>query len=148
MKEKYQKAVFSRITVTVCAVLAAIIPLFFFSHRNNQHIFLEKDVFVGFSQVMFWLMIANALVSMIWAALVFKKRDVPEAHPLPFTIAFTVTYVLTIAALIFEIVQISVASIETRPAIQVERNRTLSSRSRHNDLRRAVHRAELTGRAF
>ena len=117
MKEKYQKAVFSRITVTVFAVLAAIIPLFFFSHRNNQHIFLEKDVFIGFSQVMFWLMMANALVSMIWAALVFKKRDVPEAHPLPFTIAFTVTYVLTIAALIFEIVQISLASIETRPAI-------------------------------
>ena len=114
---KFQRALFSKTCASVFAVLAALAPLFFYASRSNQHVFLDNALFSGFSQMLFWLIAANAIAATAWAALAFKKRDLFDSHSKAMTAACAITDFFTAAFCILNIVLLISGGEETAPVV-------------------------------
>lgn len=114
---KFQRALFSKTCASVFAVLAALAPLFFYASRSNQHVFLDNALFPGFSQMLFWLIAANAIAATAWAALAFKKRDLFDSHSKAMTAAYAITDFFTAAFCILNIVLLITGGEETAPVV-------------------------------
>ena len=114
---KFQRALFSKTCASVFAVLAALAPLFFYASRSNQHVFLDNALFPGFSQMLFWLIAANAIAATAWAALAFKKRDLFDSHSKAMTAAYAITDFFTAAFCILNIVLLISGGEETAPVV-------------------------------
>ena len=117
---KFRRAALSGITAYVFAVLAALSPMFFYASRSNQHVFLDIALFAGFTQILFWLIVVNAVVATVWAALAFKKRDFLDARSAPFSAAFAVTDFFTTAFCILNVVLLISGGEETSPIVLQE----------------------------
>lgn len=69
MTLKAQKFFSNRITTLLVSFFAALAPLFYYASRSSAHVFLDTALFMGFSRVVFWLMLANAVFALVVAAM-------------------------------------------------------------------------------
>lgn len=69
MTIKAQKFFTHRATTLLISFFAALAPLFYYASRSSAHVFLDTALFAGFSQVVFWLMMINAVLAMTVAAM-------------------------------------------------------------------------------
>ena len=69
MNAKAQNFFTHKATMFLVSFFAALAPVFFWACRSNSFIFIDKILFIGFCQVIFWLMVANAIFATVLAAL-------------------------------------------------------------------------------
>ena len=69
MNAKAQNFFTHKATMFLVSFFAALAPVFFWACRSNSFIFIDTILFIGFCQVIFWLMVANAIFATVLAAL-------------------------------------------------------------------------------
>ena len=73
MTLKAQKFFSHKITTMLVSLFAALSPLFFYAARSSSHVFLDTALFTGFSRLLFWLMLINAVFATVVAAMRWRK---------------------------------------------------------------------------
>lgn len=97
------------------AVFAAFAPLFFYACRSSSHVFLDTALFSGFSQLLFWLMAANAIAVTTEAALKWRKTSFADEVPKPMTAICGVSFAATAIFAVTDIVMLIVMGGESAP---------------------------------
>lgn len=81
MTLKAQKFFSHKITTMLVSLFAALAPLFFYAARSSSHVFLDTALFMGFSQLLFWLMLINAVFATVVAAMRWRTAAFQLQQP-------------------------------------------------------------------
>ena len=81
MTLKAQKFFSHKITTMLVSLFAALSPLFFYAARSSSHVFLDTALFTGFSQLLFWLMLINAVFATVVAAMRWRTAAFQLQQP-------------------------------------------------------------------
>ena len=114
----FSEFVTHRVTLAVEVVFAAFVPLLFYCCRTSGHIFIDIYSFNGASQLIFWLMVADAigvavLAFMRWRVGRFGEAELPKAY----VVLSAVTFFVTAVFFIVDIVIIGIMGAESSPIV-------------------------------
>ena len=106
MNVKAQKFFSHKAVTFLVSFFAALAPMLLWACRTTSFIFVDKVLFIGFSQLLFWLMVANAVFATVLAALRWRLPSWALQPPKWSAIAECVAMVLTAVFAIVGIAEI------------------------------------------
>lgn len=117
MTLKAQKFFSNRITTLLVSFFAALAPLFYYASRSSAHVFLDTALFMGFSRVVFWLMLANAVFALVVAAMRWRVAAYQLQQPKWLSALSCAAFTITVFFAIVNIAILCVMGEESSPIV-------------------------------